>query len=316
MSFTVPPSFVRISRTMSRSRCVQSKRRCGPIGTLKGVGDAGRAACPGHRRIRGRVSRVREPRPITQRPCQGRGRPRRDRGASPHVVGEQPQRARRGTRHPVMFPDLDPVAGILAHECAQRVHAGDAVDQAVMDLRDDGEVTALEALHEPKLPHRLRAIELLRHDTAHEPLEATLVARGRKCGVPNVVDEVEVLVVHPDRMTRHRRALESLAEAGHPLETRTTTPGSCRSRSARRASRAWVEDSRRSRRACGRLRTRDRGTMRPPSGGRSDGMPSASPVRLGSARSRWPHRERTAPGQAVRSGRGLLREPTRARLGR
>jgi hypothetical protein len=46
----------------------------------------------------------------------------------------------------------------------------------VVDLRDDGEAVALDALDEPDLPERLPPIELLRHDAAGQPLEASHVA--------------------------------------------------------------------------------------------------------------------------------------------
>ncbi len=61
------------------------------------------------------------------------------------------------------------IRGQVEHECHQ-VDPGDAVDHAVVDLRDDREAIALETLHDPGLPQRLRAIELLRHDPAGERL--------------------------------------------------------------------------------------------------------------------------------------------------
>ena len=46
------------------------------------------------------------------------------------------------------------------------------------------EAAALETLDEPHLPHRLPAVELLRHDAAGQALELALVARvpAAPCG--------------------------------------------------------------------------------------------------------------------------------------
>ena len=48
------------------------------------------------------------------------------------------------------------------------VHAGDAVHERVMGLRQHREAIALEALNEPDLPERLVAVELLREHAAGE----------------------------------------------------------------------------------------------------------------------------------------------------
>jgi hypothetical protein len=48
------------------------------------------------------------------------------------------------------------------------VDARDAVDHGVVGLADDREAAALQALHQPELPERLRAVELLGEDARRQ----------------------------------------------------------------------------------------------------------------------------------------------------
>ena len=55
------------------------------------------------------------------------------------------------------------------------------------------------ALHEPHLPQRLRAVEALGEDPGGQPQQLLLVSRRRQRGLADVIGEVEVGVVHPQR---------------------------------------------------------------------------------------------------------------------
>jgi hypothetical protein len=90
-----------------------------------------------------------------------------------------------------------------------------------MDLRDDGEpVAAVEALDDPHLPERLRAIELLRDDATGEALQLLVVARPGQARVPDVVVDVEVLVIDPRRMAIDGHVEEDLAIAWDQMKPR------------------------------------------------------------------------------------------------
>ena len=96
----------------------------------------------------------------------------------------------------------------------EQVGAGDAVDHAVVHLRDQRPVAVLETLDHPHLPQRLGAVELLRHHPADEVAQLLLAARRRQRGVAQVVAEVEVRVVDPHRpaeLERHEAHLLAVA---------------------------------------------------------------------------------------------------------
>ena len=61
-----------------------------------------------------------------------------------------------------------------------QVDARDAVDHAVVHLRDHREAVALEALDDPHLPERPLAVEVLLHDARREALQLLLVAGPRQ----------------------------------------------------------------------------------------------------------------------------------------
>ncbi len=91
------------------------------------------------------------------------------------------------------------------------VCSGDAVDQTVVGLGDQGEAVACEPLREPDLPQGLGPIELPAHDPCREAIQLVAVPRGRQSGVSNVVVEVEVGIIDP------RRPAETKGDKGKSL---------------------------------------------------------------------------------------------------
>ena len=84
-----------------------------------------------------------------------------------------------------------------------------------MALADDREAVAVEALDQPELPERLAAIELLGEDPRCQVAQLLLRAGSRQRGLPDVVVEVEVGVVDPDRAAlAEGDEAQLLAEAG------------------------------------------------------------------------------------------------------
>ena len=76
-------------------------------------------------------------------------------------------------------------------------------------------------VHDPELPERLRAVEPLREDPAHQVAQLVVAARLRQRGVAHVVVEVEGRVVHPERPPGlERREGELLAVARHEPQAR------------------------------------------------------------------------------------------------
>ena len=96
------------------------------------------------------------------------------------------------------------------------VHAGDAVHERVVGLRQHREAVALEALDEPDLPERLVAVELLGEHAAGEVPQLLLGAGGGERGRAHVVAQVQVRVVDPLRAAlAERHEGEPLAVARH-----------------------------------------------------------------------------------------------------
>ena len=123
---------------------------------------------------------------------------------------------------------------------------GHAVHQRVVGLRDQREAAALEPLHDPDLPQRLRAVEPLGEDAPHELAQLVVAAGLRQGGVAHVVVEVEASGRRP------RTAGPSRA-AGTPASGGSAAPAEARTRGARRTRRARAAAPRRSRarrRAC------------------------------------------------------------------
>ena len=126
----------------------------------------------------------------------------------------------------------------------------------------------------------LRAVELLGHDPADEVAQLLLAARRRQRGAAQVVVEVEVGVVDPDRPAeRERHEAHDLAVA---RDQRELARDHRRARPARR--RGTLEDRRPSRCACGSRRPRGAGTRRPA----GSSSPCHEACRIGSAESLRP----------------------------
>ena len=106
-------------------------------------------------------------------------------------------------------------------EHAEDVEAGDTVDERVVGLREDREAAAIETLHEPHLPQRPVAAQVVREDSAGEHLQLVLAARLRERGVAHVVAQVEALVVDPARAGLGERNLrDALPVTRHQAEAR------------------------------------------------------------------------------------------------
>ena len=86
-------------------------------------------------------------------------------------------------------------------EDAGQVDAGDAIDHAMVDFGDDRESIVLEPFDHPQLPKRFGSIELLGDDPSGEELELLVSAGPGEARVSDVVVEIEVIVVYPNRMT-------------------------------------------------------------------------------------------------------------------
>ena len=89
----------------------------------------------------------------------------------------------------------------------------------MMGLGYEREAVILEALDQPHLPQRLRAVQLLREDARGQAAQL-LPAPGRgQRGVANVVLEVEVGIVHPHRPAAvERRGGQLVAIARHEMQ--------------------------------------------------------------------------------------------------
>ena len=88
-------------------------------------------------------------------------------------------------------------------------------------LADDREAVALEALDQPQLPERLRAVELLGEDPRGEVAQLLLGAGRGQGGLADVVVEVQVGVVDPDRAPlAERDEAKLLAEPRDEVEAR------------------------------------------------------------------------------------------------
>ena len=121
---------------------------------------------------------------------------RRVTDAVPGAVGDQVESRWLGLR----LPDL-PVGRLGALPEHQRHHVGgsDAVDHAVMDLGEERPALVLEALDHPDLPERLGAVQVLGEDPRGGGAQLLLCARRGHGAVAQVVAEVEVGIVDPDR---------------------------------------------------------------------------------------------------------------------
>ena len=151
-------------------------------------------------------------------------RPAGDLGDRAHGAG-QPARGKLGARrlglgHPRLAAVARPV-GREVEQHAGEVDARDAVDQRVVGLREQGEAAVVQALDEPQLPQRLRAIQALGEHAPGERQQRRFVTGLGQGGVADVVGEVERRVVDPQRPAGlERRDRELLAVAGDEVQAR------------------------------------------------------------------------------------------------
>ena len=217
-SLTVPPSASLIRLKVASSERAQVKRRCGPIGWFSGTSGAGSAKAPTTSPTPSSAS------PIRRAAVSGWRTASTARSTS-FTGAAAASAAPRATRSAVLGSGCgtqpSSLGGGLGHrleveEDGADVDAGDAVDHRVVGLGQQGEAVALQPLHQPELPERLGAVELLREDARGEPLQLLLAARLGQRGVADVVGQVEVDVVGPERPAGlQRRHDEALAEARH-----------------------------------------------------------------------------------------------------
>ena len=122
-----------------------------------------------------------------------------------HARGSRARHERRGLDN----------ALILArrHQHAHDIDAGDAVDHAVMNLRDHRESIVLESLDKPHLPQRSPTIEVVLHDPRGQPLELSCIAGAGQAGVANMEVDAEAVVIDPHRVSIQRRPREPLPVA-------------------------------------------------------------------------------------------------------
>jgi hypothetical protein len=113
------------------------------------------------------------------RPDGATGQPERGADQALHPLGDELYvgRLRRG----------DPPVGLLGvgghggevEQDRRDVHARHAVHECVVRLRYQREAPAVEAVRDPDLPQRLRAVEALREDAAGELAQLVVAARLR-----------------------------------------------------------------------------------------------------------------------------------------
>ena len=115
---------------------------------------------------------------------------------------------------------LDPLRdGLDVEHDSGQVDARDAVDHRVVRLGDQREAPVGEALDSPQLPQRLRAVELLGEDPRGQVEQLLLRARFGQRGLADVVLEVEVRIVGPQRPAGAQRGDgETLAVAGDEVQ--------------------------------------------------------------------------------------------------
>src|SRR6266481_7425138 len=90
-----------------------------------------------------------------------------------------------------------------------------------MDLADHYEVRWVrEPFQNPDLPQGFLTVEVLRRDARRQALELSLISRPRQRDVTDVIINVEMLIVHPHGMIRHRDISQPLAVARNEVQPR------------------------------------------------------------------------------------------------
>jgi acetyl esterase/lipase len=94
----------------------------------------------------------------------------------------------------------DPASRLHVEEVDHQLCAGDAVHGAVVHLRDDADVAVRQALDDVELPQRAAPVERRAGDLGGQLGELLVSPRARGPDAADVVVEVEVRVLHPDRV--------------------------------------------------------------------------------------------------------------------
>ena len=111
----------------------------------------------------------------------------------------QSGRALLAARCPALVHQLTR-AGVDVEQDLADVDGRAAVDEDLVGLREQGDAAALQPLDEVHLPQRPGAVQPPRHDPGDQLAELVDRARAGQRGATHVVGEVEVRVVHPDRV--------------------------------------------------------------------------------------------------------------------
>ena len=172
-------------------------------------------------RVRDRLARV------LREACGATAEANRELGEPLHPARHQLGVGRLGVRLPGPHRRRQPDRhGVGVEQHGREVDARDAVDQRVVRLADQREAISLEPLHQPHLPERLRAVELLGEDAADQQLELVVVAGLGQRRVAHVVAHVQPRVVDPDRAAGlQRREGELLPVARHQVQARLDVIG-------------------------------------------------------------------------------------------
>jgi hypothetical protein len=92
----------------------------------------------------------------------------------------------------------------------QDLHQGQAVGDAVMQYRHQ-RAAALIIVHTVEAPQRMRVIERLAHQIAHQPLKFRPAAGRRQAHLRQVIIQIETLVQLPTRQSQSQQRIP------HPL---------------------------------------------------------------------------------------------------
>ena len=90
----------------------------------------------------------------------------------------------------------------------------------MVDLEHESETVALDPLHHPQFPQWFGTVQLLGEQSSHHRAQLSFAARLRQADVPDVVVQVEMLVVDPYRVFFDRHPGEVLAVPGDVLQFR------------------------------------------------------------------------------------------------
>ena len=208
-SLTVPPSAALIRLNWARSARTHSNRRCEPTGTLSGT--LGRRVGEVPADLAQRLDRLGD---LAQRRPAG-ARPRARPGAAAAAGCAATPSASLASSWAADGVGLGTQSwsgsagsgtGLTSKSTVAMSTPGDAVDERVVGLGDEGEALAGQPLDHPQLPERLRAVELLGEHPRRHVAQLLLRARRGQRRVADVVLEVEGRVVDPERAPGRRPA--------------------------------------------------------------------------------------------------------------